>query len=185
MARTYKDTLRACGTSVILCGPAVLIYGGFLMLPALLGFAYSFTDWTGWGEKHHFIGLANFRELFSDDLFYGSLKLTLEETALIVGFFTFGAMVLAILLDRLRVMKGLIRALFFYPYVLSVLVGGLIFQWLGNYRGGAINILLRHFGLGAWTQEWMGPGWAPWFLFGFVAWSALGFLRRCIWRISS
>jgi raffinose/stachyose/melibiose transport system permease protein len=79
------------------------------------------------------------------------------------------------MLDRLRVMKGLIRALFFYPYILSILVSGLIFQWLGNYREGALNILLRRFGLDGWTQEWMGPGWAPWFLFAFCAWSALGF----------
>jgi ABC-type sugar transport system permease subunit len=175
MARSRRNTFRHCVASTVLCGPAVLIYGGFLVLPAILGFAYSFTDWTGWGTKMHFIGLANFKEMFTDDLFYASLKLTLLETVLIVVFFSFGAMALAVLLDRLRVMKGLIRALFFYPYVLSILVGGLIFQWLGNYRDGAINILLRRFGLESWAQEWMGPGWAPWFLFAFVTWSALGF----------
>ena len=97
MTRSRRNTFRHCVASTVLCGPAVLIYGGFLVLPAILGFAYSFTDWTGWGTKMHFIGLANFKEMFTDDLFYASLKLTLLETVLIVVFFSFGAMALAVL----------------------------------------------------------------------------------------
>ena len=161
--------------SFIMCGPAVLLYGGFIFIPAILGFGYSFTDWTGWSAKTHFVGLANFRELFQDDLFYTCLRFTLFQTFFIVLFFSFGTMVLAVMLERARMAKGLIRALFFYPYVLSILVGGLIFQWLSNYRDGAINVLLRSVGLESWTQEWMGPAWAPWLLLAFVFWQELGF----------
>lgn len=155
--------------------PALVVYGGFLVLPAVLGFGYAFTDWTGWSAGAHPVGLANFRELFGDGRFWQSLALTGLETVLIVLFFTFASLVLAVLLDRLRFLRGAISALFFYPYVLSLLVAGLIFQWLGNYRDGAINVLLRGCGLESWAQEWMGPGWAPWFLFAFVVWSGLGF----------
>lgn len=175
MPESRNTRLRHGLESGLLCGPALLIYGAFLVLPGLLGFAYSFTDWTGWNSQKRFVGLANFRELFADDLFYAALRLTLLETVLCVVFFSFGAMALAVWLDRLRRFKGPIRALFFYPYVLSILVGGLIFQWLGNYRDGALNLILREIGLGAWTQEWLGPAWAPWFLFAFIAWSGLGF----------
>ena len=162
--------------SVILCGPAVLLYAGFMVLPAILGFAYSLTDWTGWTRGGTFIGLDNFRELFRDARLLQAVRFTLFETLLIVVFFTFGAMVLAILLDRLRSMKGLIRGLFFYPYVLSILVSALLFQYLANYREGAINGLLRAVGLGSWTQDWMGdPQLVPYFIFALVAWSGLGF----------
>lgn len=159
----------------MLAGPAILLYGGFLVLPALLGFGYSFTNWNGWGKSPQFTGLANFKELFSDDLFYSSLRFTLTETVLTFLTFTFGAMVLAVLLDRVKLMKGLIRSLFFYPYVLSLLVGGLLFQWLSNYRDGAVNTVLRGIGLPTWAKEWMGPNWATWLLLAFVTWSALGF----------
>jgi raffinose/stachyose/melibiose transport system permease protein len=162
--------------SIVLCGPAVALYAGFIVLPAILGFAYSLTDWTGWTRSPHFIGLANFRELFGDTRFLAALGFTLFETLLIVVFFTFGAMVLAVLLDKLRRMKGLIRGLFFYPYVLSILVSALLFQYLANYRHGAINTLLRAVGLGGLAQDWMGsPDLVPYFIFALVAWSGLGF----------
>ena len=51
--------------SLILCGPAVVLYGTFVVLPAILGFAYSLTDWTGWTDEPNFVGLENFRELVS------------------------------------------------------------------------------------------------------------------------
>jgi ABC-type sugar transport system permease subunit len=93
-----------------------------------------------------------------------------------VLFFTFATMVLAVALDSLRGMKGLVRGLFFYPYILSILVSALLFQYLANYREGAINTLLRVCGLEALTQDWMGdPNLVPYFIFALVAWSATGF----------
>jgi ABC-type sugar transport system permease subunit len=158
-----------------LVGPALWLYSAFIVLPAIIGFAYSLTDWNGWGRAVHFVGLANFIELLRDERFFSSLRFTLIETVLIVAFFSFAAMVLAVFLDRLRVGKGPIRALFFYPYVLSVVVSGLIFQYLGDYRTGALNQTLRCSGLASLAQEWMGPDWSLCFVFAFLAWSGLGF----------
>lgn len=162
--------------SIILCGPAVVLYAAFMVLPAILGFAYSLTDWTGWDTTSHFIGLANFREMLDDQRFRSSVAFTLYETVLIVFFFTFVSMAVAVLLDRLRFLKGLIRGLFFYPYILSILVAALLFQYLANYREGAINQLLHALGLSAFTQDWMGDvTLVPLFIFALVAWSGLGF----------
>ena len=97
-----RRRLRRAAASVILCGPAVLLYGGFIVFPAVLGFAYSLTDWTGWTRTPQFIGLDNFRELFSDTRFLQSIQFTLFETVLIVLFFSFATMALAVLLDNLR-----------------------------------------------------------------------------------
>jgi len=162
--------------SLILCGPAVAIYGTFVVLPAVLGFAYSLTDWTGWTDEPNFVGLENFRELAGDERFASAVRFTLAETAMIVLFFTFGSLALAVLLDRLRSAKGLIRGLFFYPYILSILVVALLFKYLCNYNHGAINLLLRSAGLDAWAQDWMmDPRLVGTFIFVLVAWSALGF----------
>jgi len=211
-----RRRLRGGLVSLVFCGPAVCLYAGFVILPAILGFTYSLTNWNGWGaggtgsdllravtsllrlapgdaraalERFlgaRFVGLENYRELFHKPEFlsvgsFGAFRqsvvgFTLFETVLIVVAFTFGAMVLAVLLDRLRRLKGLIRGLFFYPYILSVLVSGLVFMYLANRRSGAINRILDLVGLGAWQQNWMmGPGFGPYFVFALVAWSGLGF----------
>ena len=171
-----RKHLHNATASVILCGPAVALYGGFIVLPALLGFAYSLTDWTGWTQSPNFVGLVNFRELFSDTRFFEAVKFTLFETVLIVAFFTFATMLLAIVLDNLKSMKGLVRGLFFYPYVLSILVSASLFLYMANYREGAINTLLRAAGLEALAQDWMGdPNLVAYFIFALVAWSGAGF----------
>jgi ABC-type sugar transport system permease subunit len=167
---------RDAAVSAVFCGPAVVLYGGFIVLPAILGFAYSLTNWTGWNTSPAFIGLANFRELLTDSRFHQTIRFTLFETMLIVLFFTFATMLLAVVLDKLKVMKGLIRGLFFYPYVLSILVSALLFQYLVNYRTGAINTVLRSIGMEMLAQDWEGdPALAPFFIFALVAWSGLGF----------
>lgn len=177
LARSRRRTaLREGLASLILCGPAVVLYGGLVVLPALLGFAYSLTKWTGWNPRPAFVGLDNFRELAHDGRLFDAIRFTLFETVLIVLFFTGGSLVLAVLLDRLRHVKGFIRGLFFYPYVLSILVCALIFQYLANYREGLLNMTLDALGFGAWKQDWMmDAGLAPYFIFALVAWSGLGF----------
>ncbi|MCX7044064.1 MAG: sugar ABC transporter permease [Candidatus Sumerlaeota bacterium] len=173
--RRRRSVWRGYGASYLFCAPAAILFTGFVVLPAIIGFCYSLTDWNGWGRPVRFIGLDNFRELLRDEKFLISFRFTLLQTALIVAFFSFGAMVLAVLLDRLRRYKGLIRGMFFYPYILSIVVSALVFQYMGDYRNGLVNEILRRVGLGGWTQEWMGPDWAPLFVFAFLAWSGLGF----------
>ncbi len=171
-----RRTIHNALASLVLCGPAIVLYVGFIVVPAMLGFAYSFTNWTGWTGRPAYVGLANFRELLSDTRFLDAIRFTLLESALIVIFFTFASMLLAVILDALRFWKGPIRGLFFYPYILSILVNALLFQYLANYREGAMNTLLRTAGLDSITQDWMGdPGLVPYFIFALVAWSGLGF----------
>ncbi|MBI5834718.1 MAG: sugar ABC transporter permease [Armatimonadetes bacterium] len=212
MKRRRRESL----VSLVFCGPAIALYLAFVIGPALLGFAYGLTDWSGWsgggqasdlgaalgglarldggaaragceaflGAK--FVGLANYAELAHDPVFANfqsvtafrrsALGFTLFETLLIVLTFTFGAMVLAVLLDRVKHRVGLVRGLFFYPFVLSLLVSSLLFLYLGNYREGAINKALAWMGLSAWQQDWlMSPTWAPWTIFALVAWTSMGF----------
>ena len=167
-----RKKIRSALLSVVFCGPAVFLYGAFLVLPAIMGFGYSFTDWSGWTMTPNWVGLDNFRELFHDKRFFYTIRFTLFETALIVFFFTFVSLVLAVFLDRLRMMKGLIRGLFFYPYILSILVAALLFQYLANFREGAINSLIRASSgwlktmcdgivAGAWEPSWLKAG-ATW-----------------------
>ena len=95
---TWRQRLKPLASSVILCGPAVALYVGFVVVPAALGFAYSFTRWTGWSLDAPFIGMANFQELLHDQRLRHAVLFTLFETAMIVVVFALGSMVLAVLL---------------------------------------------------------------------------------------
>jgi len=171
-----RGSLSQMWASTVLVGPALLLYLGFFVVPAVLGFAYSLTNWSGWKNAPTFIGLDNFVELFRDDRFIASIRFTLFETVILVVVFTGGALALAVLLDKVRKWKALIRGLFFYPYILSILVSGLLWQYMANSREGAVNKILRGMGLDSWAQNWMSdPAWAPWFITAMVVWSALGF----------
>ncbi len=162
--------------TAVLTGPAALIYTLFFVVPSILGFGYAFTNWNGWNKSPAFVGLDNFKEMLHDQRLLSSALFTFEQTVGLVVAFTFGALVLAVLLDRIRRMKALIRALFFYPYLLSILIAGLLFQYLANYRTGAVNVLLRNVGLSRLAQDWMGdPKLVSFFIFALCVWSALGF----------
>jgi ABC-type sugar transport system permease subunit len=160
----------------VFCGPAVTLFAGFVIAPAILGFAYSFTDWKGWSLDAPFTGLANFRELLNDQRLASAIRFTLFETALIVIAFAFGAMLLAVLLDSGRSLRPLTQGLYFYPYVLSLLVSALLFQYLANYREGLVNTGLRALGMESAAQDWMGDvRLVGYFIFGLVFWTGLGF----------
>lgn len=211
-----RARLREALVSFAFVGPAVGLYLGFVVVPALLGFTYGLTDWSGWdkggskvdlahalasalslrlgqarGELEtflgaKFIGLANLRELLADPTFCNlhsltefrssAVGFTLCETVLIVLTFTFASMLLAVLLDRVERLASLVRGLFFYPFVLSLLVSGLLFVYLANYREGAINKVLECLGLARCCQDWMlSKTWAPWFVYALMAWTSTGF----------
>ena len=44
---------------------ALLLYVVFFLIPALMGFYYAFTDWNSYSTDVNFVGLDNFRVLFS------------------------------------------------------------------------------------------------------------------------
>ena len=54
-----------------------------MLYPSLAGAYYAFTDWSGIGA-HKWIGLENFKTLFSDDQSFGSLVNTIKLTVFIV-----------------------------------------------------------------------------------------------------
>lgn len=175
-SRGRSARLREGVSSAVLCGPAAVLYVGFVVIPALIGFAYSFTDWSGWTLAAKWIGSENFRELLADQRLRSAIRFTLFETALIVVAFAFGAMLLAVVLDRARRMRSALQALFFYPYVLSILVSALLFQYLANYDQGLVNVALRAMGLESLARDWMGDlRLVGWFVFALVAWTGLGF----------
>ncbi len=72
---TYKNKWP-----LLFTGASIILFIIFFLIPALLGLYYSLTDYKGL----HFIGLANYQELFQDASFYKALFRTFRYVIILV-----------------------------------------------------------------------------------------------------
>jgi multiple sugar transport system permease protein len=100
---------------------------------------------TGAGPE--FVGLANYKQLFTDPAFYRSLRLSVTYVVFSVfGSFTLG-LLLAMLMDR--ELKGMVvwRSLIIIPMVVTPVSIGLTWRMMYNDQIGIINAMLGSIGL--------------------------------------
>lgn len=107
--------------------PGVLMFLIYVIAPIFQSIWISFYDWDGIGAAT-WIGLGNYIELFDDDAFYTSLTnnvlwLALYLLAVPAGLF------IAIFLNQTVTGIRIYKSLFFFPFVISQVVVGLVFSW--------------------------------------------------------
>lgn len=135
---------------------ALLIYSVLFVLPGLIGIGYSFTDWSSYSNQLHFVGLENFKTVFSADENYlkiikNTLVFTLGTTIIknILG------LALAVLLTKSIRLLNFHRGVMFLPSVLSTLILGMIFTSILNPSSGLLNTFLRDMGLEGLAKPWL------------------------------
>jgi raffinose/stachyose/melibiose transport system permease protein len=100
-------------------------------VPFLMSVAYSFTRWNGLDRLPVFIGLANYRELFLDDPdMFKALVFTFNQTVFRVIFTNIIALLLAVFLDGEIRGKNALRAAFYIPNIVSLIVIGYIWRFI-------------------------------------------------------
>ncbi|MFA5205209.1 MAG: sugar ABC transporter permease [Lentisphaeria bacterium] len=136
---------------LLFCAPWLLGFLVFMLLPMGAALYYSFCDYSI-VQAPAFIGLANYRELLADALFWRSLYNTLyfAAGAVLLGLLT--SLVLALLLNcRVRGL-AFYRTVFFLPSLMPVVAGSILWMWMYAGDGGIINTALKAVGL-------PGPAW--------------------------
>ena len=123
--------------------PGLLMFSLFVLAPIVQSIWISFYDWDGLGQAK-WIGLANYAELMNDDDFYTSLKNNAIWLVLYLLSVPLG-LAMALFLNQTVAGIRLYKSLFFFPFVLSQVVVGLIFSWFyaPNFGllSGAIKVL--------------------------------------------
>lgn len=114
-------------TPWLFLAPAIIFFVVYVIVPIGQSITISFLEWDGLGEKE-WVGLQNYRDLLDDEAFYVSLKnnliwLVLYLLAIPAGLF------LALFLNQTVTGIRLYKSLFFFPFVISNVVVGLIFSW--------------------------------------------------------
>lgn len=156
--------------------PAAIIFTVFFMLPVLISFVMSLTDWNlSRFYEPSFNGLDNFAYIFSDNYFALAVKNTFIFAVCTALLKTLAGLLLALAVNRSLKTRNFLRMTFYLPAVLSMIVIGILFKTIFR-ADGLFNHLLDGLGLGAWTREWvMGKGTAMGIVILAEVWRWAGF----------
>ena len=160
-------------------GGALVLYGVFFVLPSILGFVYAFTDWNSYSTDVNWVGLDNFKTIFSSSQGYLSfIKNTIVFTAATIVLKTVIALALALLFTSgARRLSYLYRLVVYLPAVLPILVVGLIFKSILNPATGLLNTSLRGAELDFMAQRWLtDPSLALSSVIGVDVWRGVGYI---------
>lgn len=162
---------------LIFVGPAILIMGWFLAIPALRTFVASFRNDIG----TEWVGIKNYIFAFTDPImletFRNNLLWMIVGTSLSVIF----GLLIAVLADRTRA-EVVYKSIIFAPMAISFVGAGVIWKFMYTYKGtgvgvneiGLLNAIVQAFG--GQTQPWLNiPPWNNLFLIIIMIWLQTGY----------
>ena len=157
--------------------PGLLIYTVFMLFPFFATIYLSFTNWDGVSPNRDFVGLANYARMFGDAT---AIKAFVNNVVwVVIG--TIAPVVLG-LFEALLVWTGsqrgslFFRTLFFLPFVLPLVVVGIVWQWIYHPLFGILNSVLDSVGLDSLSRGWLADPHAALYAVLIAAiWGATGF----------
>ncbi|MCA9836694.1 MAG: sugar ABC transporter permease [Trueperaceae bacterium] len=167
--RSRRRKLLMWRDAALLIAPFTLLYLVFFIFPTLRVVQLSFTDAPLIGNGN-FVGLANYKRLLGDFLFWKSLKNTGYFVLLTVIPNTLFGLMFALMVVRLKRLRSWVLAAFFLPNMLTVSVVTLIWQWLLDSQFGVFNLLL-----GTKFAVFSNPDWAMPAVAFITIWWTVGF----------
>ena len=148
----------------------------FGLIPLIVSFYLSFNSFKGLRiHTAEYVGLENFKEIFKDDLFYQSLGNTAFVLLATVTALVLSVIVSALIATNVRGAKGF-KAIYFVPYVCSMVAITFMWKWIYDYNYGVLNTTLMEWG---WIKEpidWLGSeDYYRTAMFILLVWSSMGF----------
>ena len=143
---------------LIFCSPAIAGLLIFTAYPVLRSLQQSFTSATMLTEGR-FLGLTNFRELFTDAAFWNSLYNTVYIMIRAVPIGIVVALALALLLNMRVRGRSVYRVIFFIPSIVPLVAGAVVWSYVFDAQYGVLNSMLGGIGIAgpAWLDD---PAWA-------------------------
>ncbi|WP_055107301.1 carbohydrate ABC transporter permease [Paenibacillus ihumii] len=130
--------------------PPIIGFLLFTLFPVAYSFYGSFTDWDGLGQMN-FLGLSNFKELFTDELFHkASFNTIFMMIGIPIGILL--ALLLALGLNRGIPGTTTFRVIYYVPVISSLAAISIMWSWAFNGDYGLVNQFLEIFGI-------KGPNW--------------------------
>ena len=155
--------------------PALALMALFVIWPIITAARMSFYSWKGFGPMVDFVGLRNYVNVLTDEVF---------TDAVVHNFIVVFASILvqlplglgiALLLNRHIRGRGLLRTIIFVPYVLAEVIAGVVWFQLLQPGFGVIETVLAAVGIPTPEQGFLGtPELALPTIFVVLTWKYLG-----------
>ena len=145
-ARGRGRRARGALTAYLLLTPNLAVFTAFMFLPLVLVGVLSLQRYAGFGTPT-WVGADNYRELLADEVFWRTMLNTVGLGAATIPTSLAVGLGVAVLLNRRVPGRGLLRAVYYLPYVLSGVVIGIAGKWIFNENTGVINNTLDALGL--------------------------------------
>lgn len=167
MTEIISDTVREAGgyrqrrvdwqgqiSAYIFLLPALVLFTLFAWFPIVRSILLSFQDIQLGGEST-WVGLRNYRNMLLDPAFEAAWRNSFEFAALsvVMGFFV--PVLVAILVNEMRIARAFFRLVYFLPTVIPAVIALLVWRELYKIEGGYLNTLMVQLGFArqAWLQD--------------------------------
>jgi len=140
---------------VVFILPALIFYGLFVIYPQIKAFFVSFYRWSGFTAEMQFVGLNNFKEAFTDTIFWYSLKNNVFFTTFPNAIIFALALLFAALIAKGIKGSNIFRISFFFPNVMPGVVIAILWSFILNPSFGILNGFLRLIGLEKFCRAWL------------------------------
>ncbi len=148
--------------------PAMVMFALYVIWPILQSFNISLYKWDGLGEAEY-IGLANYEKLLTNDRAF-NISLWNNAKWLVMYLLAIpGGLFIALFLNQTVTGIRLYKSLFFFPFVISQVVVGLVFTWFYDPQYGLFNGIIGLVGLG------------PVNVLGDPTWATYGIIAAGLW----
>lgn len=169
LSRKHREWIAAA----LFLAPDVVGLLVFVGIPMALSIVLGFFQVSGFGS-YRFIGLGNYRRMMSDPLFWDSMRITGLYVVILVPVLFCVSLGLGLLVKQKLPWMGVFRTALFMPYVISLVVVGLLWKFLLDDQVGAVNRAMHAAGLG--THSWLGdPHLALGSVIAITVWVMMGY----------
>jgi len=166
---------KANWIAVLWTAPALAFYLLFALVPLLIAFYLSFTQWNGLSEAT-WVGLRNWIALFSDAVTGHSLLLTIEIMLLSWVLQTPLSLLLGVFMAGVQRYRTVLSIFYFLPLLFSTVAIGLTWLSILDPNFGLLDTLLKTIGLSGLAKGWLGdPGLAFYVVLVLIAWQFIPF----------
>ena len=170
MARALRGRAPEWIAGLAFTSPWIVGFVGFLLLPIILSFYYSLTDYSML-EPPLFVGLGNYTRMLGDAVFWTVMRNTVVYAVIAIPVGTFLALVIAALLNTNMRGQTFYRAAVFLPTLVPLVAAAMIWMWLFNGELGLINTILGWLGI-------RGPNWL-----GEARWAMPALILMSFWGV--
>jgi len=120
-----------------------IFYLLFTLWPIVASYWYSLLDWNGFSRDKTFVGLANYKEVAQDPLFWRAFRNSFFYMAMVVPIRVGLALIVAIVLnDKNLPFANFFRTALFLPVVTTTAIIGILMRFIFDPASGPVNTIL-------------------------------------------